>query len=78
MINFADMGKIPKQVIKAAEGRKHLGGTLKVIGERNGAVVYTYFYDTPMTIGMPELYLWDGHKVVVIEDEEALHMLNSF
>ena len=70
--------EIPIKVIKAAQGRKHLGGKLEVIGQYKGKTVYSYVYTVPMTIGMPELYLWDGNKVQVIEGEEAFPIISSF
>jgi hypothetical protein len=69
---------IPRKVIEAARGRKHLGGKLEVIGKYNRKDVYSYVYNIPMTIGMPELYLWDGNVVQVIEGEEALSIISSF
>ena len=68
---------IPKQVEAAAEGRKHLGGQLKKFGQYKGFDVYSYEYQEPMTIGMPELYLWDGSKVEVVGSEKALRIISS-
>lgn len=72
------METIPKQVIKAAEDRANLGGTLKMIGKHKGYDVYTYDYPIPVTVGMPELYLWNGNKVKVIREEEALELISLF
>ena len=69
---------IPQAVMNAAADRKHLGGTLKLLGHNKGKEVYTYFYPEPMTIGMPELYLWDGARVQTIGGEEALAIISSF
>lgn len=78
LTNFADMGKIPKQVIKAAEGRKHIGGVLRMFGHYKGFEVYSYEYAEEVTIGMPEIYLWDGTNVKVVDGEEALNLISLF
>ncbi len=70
------MTEIPQIVIKAAEGRKHLGGTLQLVGKYRKQEVYTYIYTEPMTIGMPEVYLWDGKRAQTINEEHALDILN--
>lgn len=63
---------IPKEVMKASESRKHLGGELRKIGTYNGRDVYSYIYREPVTIGYPELYVWNGKDVEVVKEEEAL------
>ncbi len=70
------MKETPKAVIKAAEGRKPLGGTLQLVGKYRRQEVYTHIYAEPMTIGMPEVYLWDGKIVHTIQEMRALKILN--
>ena len=70
--------KIPQKVVQAAESRKHLGGTLEMLGHYKEWEVYTYTYSVPATIGMPELYLWNGVKVQVVEGDKALDIISIF
>lgn len=67
---------IPKEVIEAARGRRHLGGTLQLVGKYRKQEVYAYIYTEPMTIGMPEVYLWDGKRAQIINEKHALDILN--
>ena len=69
------MKAIPQAVIKAAESRKDLGGTLQRLCKFKGEEVYSYVYDEEMTIGMPELYLWNGKRVRVVSEEQAEKLL---
>lgn len=69
---------IPQAVIMKASTREHLGGKLEAIGKYHGMDVFTYVYSVPMTIGMPELYLWDGKKVKVIDGVKAISIISSF
>ncbi len=71
------MNTIPQAVVKAAEDRKHLGGTLTMVGKYKKQEVYTYIYAEPVTIGMPELYLWNGKSVQTIVEEQALELLHK-
>ena len=68
---------IPKKVIEAAGERITLGGYLVKIGEYKGLEVYICEYNEVMTIGMPDVYLWDGSKVEIIGGEEALEIMTS-
>lgn len=67
---------IPKKVIKAARYRISLGGNLTKVGKYNGLDVYTCKFDEVMTIGLPEVYLWDGTNVKVVSGEEALSFIS--
>lgn len=69
---------IPKEVIEAAGERMSLGGYPVKIGEYKGSEVFTCEFKEEMTIGLPELYLWDGRRVKVIAGEEALVIMASF
>ena len=71
------MPTIPQQVIKVAEGRKHLGGSLQRLCKYKGEEVYSYVYNEEMTIGMPELYLWNGKRARTIGGEDALKFLSE-
>lgn len=68
---------IPKDIIKLAESRKDLGGVLQLIGKYKGKEVYSYVYSEPMTIGMPEVYLWDGVHATLVGGENALVIISS-
>lgn len=68
---------IPKKVIEAAEERIAIGGQLAKIGEYKGFEVYTCEYQEEMTIGLPELYLWDGSRVKTVCGEEAPEIMGS-
>lgn len=67
---------IPQEILKAAEGRKFLGGTLKKICRYKGEDVYEYEYPVPMIVGMPEFYLWNGKRARIIENFDALSLLS--
>ena len=72
------MEAIPQEVIKAAEGEAFLGGSLQLLCKYEGEEVYSYVYDEPVTIGMPEFYLWNGKRVRIVvggEGEELLAKL---
>ena len=64
---------IPKKVIEAARGRIDAGGTLCKVNRRGNKDVYTCVFpeDSQVTIGLPEIYLWDGSKVEIIVGEVA-------
>lgn len=69
---------IPPAVIDASKERASLGvGKLALIGHFNGSDVYSYKFDDPLTISMPELYLWDGSTVSVLSGIEAEEALGS-
>lgn len=74
--NLEDM-EIPQQIIKAAESRKHLGGSLQRLCKYKGEEVYSYVYDEEMTIGYPELYLWNGHRARTVSGESGLKLLSE-
>lgn len=69
---------IPQKVIEAAGERMSLGGNPVKIGEHQGSEVFICEFKEEMTIGLPELYLWDGSHVKVISGEEALVIMASF
>ena len=75
--NFEDMAAIPQQIIKASESRKHLGGSLQRLCKYKGEEVYSYVYDEEMTIGYPELYLWNGHRARTVSGESGLKLLSE-
>ena len=56
--------KIPKEIIKIASDCSHLGGRISKIGRIKNADIYTYVYPEEMTIGIHDVYLWDGRKAV--------------
>lgn len=69
---------IPPAVIDASKERASLGvGKLALVGHLNDSDVYSYKFDEPLTIGMPELYLWDGSTVSVLSGFEAEEALGS-
>ena len=71
---------IPQSVIKVAKHRLELGKSkIQLIAKWQQYDVYTVNYEETMTIGLPELYLWDGNSVRVvcgIEGEELLRKLD--
>lgn len=69
------MKPIPQAVINAAENRKDYGGSLQMLCTYKGDEVYSYVYDEDVTIGMPELYLWNGKRVVVVTNVNAEKLL---
>lgn len=75
MYRTTNMKPIPQAVIKAAESRKDLGGTLQKLCKFKREEVYSYVYDEEMTIGMPELYLWNGKRCKTIDGDFALTYL---
>lgn len=68
---------VPKKVIEAAEERIALGGQPVKIGEYKGFEVYACEFQEEMTVGMPELYLWNGSFVKIVDGEEALVLMGS-
>ncbi|MBQ2501191.1 MAG: hypothetical protein II524_01860 [Bacteroidales bacterium] len=68
----------PAAVRRAAKSRLKLGGYIIYIGQYQGQEVYTCKFDEEVTIGPPEVYLWDGHKVTTITGENALDYLNPY
>lgn len=68
---------IPIEIIEAAAERISLGGFPVKIGEHNGYEVYSCEFDEEMTIGLPEVYLWDGSTVKIIAGEEALLIISA-
>ncbi len=65
-------------VRRAARSRLNLGGYIIYIGQYQDQSVYTCAFDEAMTIGEPEVYLWDGKKVTTITGENALEFLNPY
>ena len=68
----------PAAVRRAARSRLNLGGYIIYIGQYQGQEVYTCKFDEEVTIGPPEVYLWDGHKVTTITGENAFEFLNPY
>ena len=68
----------PAAVRRAAKSRLNLGGYIIYIGQYQGQEVYTCKFDEEVTIGPPEVYLWDGLKVTTITGENALDYLNPY
>ena len=66
---------IPEEVIELAQERIELGGRVIKIGSRNGFEVYTCDYDQEMSIGLPEVYLWDGEKAELVSGEDAFEWI---
>lgn len=71
------MKPIPQQVTKAAESRKSLGGSLQLLCKFKGEEVYSYVYEEDVTIGYPELYLWNGKRSKTVSGESALKLLSE-
>lgn len=69
----SDRVMIPKKVIEAARGRIDAGGVLRKMNRRGYKDVYMCVFpeDNQATIGVPEVYLWDGSKVEIIVGEVA-------
>lgn len=67
----------PKEVINAACGRIEVGGVLRKMNRRGYKDVYMCVFpdDNQATIGVPEVYLWDGAKVETIVGEQALDLI---
>lgn len=65
---------IPNEVVDAARGRIEAGGTLRKMNRRGNKDVYMCVFpeNNQVTIGLPEVYLWDGAKVEVVVGEPAL------
>ena len=63
---------------KAAEERLELGGHLVLLGEMDGQQIYTVEFDEIMTVGCPQVYVWDGEKVDTISGDEAGLLIASF
>ena len=68
----------PAAVRRAARSRLNLGGYIIYIGQYQDQSVYTCAFDEEMTIGEPEVYLWDGKKVTTITGENAFEFLNPY
>ena len=68
----------PAAVRRAAKSRLNLGGYIIYIGQYQGQSVFTCAFDEEMTIGEPEVYLWDGKKVTTITGENAFEVLNPY
>jgi hypothetical protein len=68
----------PAAVRRAAKSRHNLGGYIIYIGQYQDQSVYTCAFDEAMTIGEPEVYLWDGKKVTTITGENAFEFLNPY
>ena len=66
---------IPSAVRKAARHRTRLGGHVVPIGVRDGKTIFICEFDEEVTIGLPEVYLWDGENVVTIFGVEAFDYL---
>ena len=66
---------VPKEITALAQERIELGGRVVKIGERNGFEVYSCEYDQEMSIGLPEVYIWDGEKAELISGEDALEWI---
>ena len=71
------MNNIPIQVTRAASFRLDMGGKIKLIGKYKGNDVYSVVYDEAMTIGLPELYLWNKRTVKVVSDFDAVELLSK-
>lgn len=61
---------------KYAKNRIELGGKLEKIGMSGDKEVWICTFKNPITIGYPEIYLWDGYKVDVINGEDALDYIS--
>ena len=70
--------KIPKQIEEISSDCAHLGGLLVYLGHDKGQDVYTYEYPKDMTIGIPDVYLWDGKLAKKVTGEQALEISLRF
>lgn len=70
---------IPKSVEQAATYRLNLGGALNYVGKYKNRDVYTVFFDKPVTIGLPEFYLWDNKNktVEIVDGDKALDIISA-
>lgn len=68
---------IPEKVQKAAQERVDLGGKVVLLGEHSGREVYVCDFDGPVTIGLPEVYLWDGVVAQTIIGERAADIISA-
>lgn len=69
---------IPQAVKDAAKARIAIGGKLVRLGVFMDATVYHCTFREDVTIGYPEVYLWDDSDVQTITGEKALTVLSSF
>lgn len=69
--------EIPKQVTEAAKGLADYGGTLIKIGNYQGQEVYSWHFDEPVTIGLPEVYLWDGQRAKIVYGDKAVKIISD-
>lgn len=68
---------IPKQVTEAAKGLADYGGTIIKIGFYKSQEVYSWHFDEPVTIGLPEIYLWDGQRARTICGDKAVKIISD-
>lgn len=69
---------IPKEVIEASKELSQLyDGTLELIGNYKGSSVYSLKFKEPVTIGLPEIYLWDGKTAKTVYGDKSLEILSS-
>lgn len=62
---------VPSAVKKAARHLTRMGGHVVPLCTRDGKTVYICEFDEEVTIGLPEVYLWDGQNVETVFGEEA-------
>ena len=68
---------IPEKIQKAAQDRVDIGGKVILLGEHNGREVYICEFEEPVTIGLPEVYLWDGEAAQTIIGERAADIISA-
>jgi hypothetical protein len=67
---------IPKEVMKAAKGLDDYKGKMILLGKYKGEDAYTWEFDEPAIIGLPEVYLWNGSRVITIKGNDALDIIS--
>ena len=65
------------QITEAARSRLELGGHIELLYEKDGKEFYICAFDEEMTIGAPEVYVWDGKEVKTVSGEEAWALMPS-
>lgn len=68
---------IPDKIQKAAQERVDLGGKVILLGEHSGREVYVCEFEEPVTIGLPEVYLWDGQIAQTVIGEKAANIISA-
>lgn len=68
---------IPEKVQKLAQERVDLGGKVILLGGYEGKEVYICDFEEPVSIGLPEVYLWDGEAAQTIIGKRAADIISA-